>query len=122
MIITDQHNSPTILRRWRSRIRLADAESYVAYVEATGLRGYAEIEGNLGGEILLRDMGDGTAEITTLSWWRSLDAISAFAGSDIQRAVYYPEDEKYLLEKPELVEHHQVLASSPRIADHGEHR
>ena len=33
------------------------------------------------------------------------DAIVAFAGSDIERAVYYPEDDRYLLTRPDHVRH-----------------
>jgi len=37
-------------------------------------------------------------QFVTLSFWESRDAIVAFAGTDIEAAKYYPEDEKYLLE------------------------
>jgi heme-degrading monooxygenase HmoA len=61
--------------------------------------------GNLGFQMLLRDLGDGTTEVVTLSWWTAIEAIKAFAGEDHKRARYYPEDDRYLLEKPEGVEH-----------------
>ncbi|WP_420102923.1 hypothetical protein [Bosea sp. (in: a-proteobacteria)] len=32
--------------------------------------------------MLLRDLGDGTTEIVTLSRWISIEAIKAFAGAD----------------------------------------
>ena len=35
-------------------------------------------------------------------------AIEAFAGEDIDRAVYYPEDDRYLLERDQHVVHYQV--------------
>jgi hypothetical protein len=44
-----------------------------------------------------------------LTLWDSFDVIQAFAGSEIEKARYYPEDEKYLLEKPEKVIHYDVL-------------
>ena len=103
-------STTAILRRWRSRIRKEQASDYVNYIRATGLREYAEAPGNRGCQILLRDLGDGTMEVTTLSWWTDLDAIRAFAGKDIGKAVYYPEDDHYLLEKPLHVEHHEVVA------------
>lgn len=59
--------------------------------------------------MLLRDLGDGTTEVVTLSWWTSIEAIKAFAGEDHERARYYPEDDRYLLEKPEGVEHSDVV-------------
>ena len=60
--------------------------------------------------MLMRDLPDGSTEITTLSWWRSMDAVRAFAGRDPERARYYPEDDRFLLEKPDHVEHHSVIA------------
>ena len=30
-----------------------------------------------------------------------MDAIRGFAGDDVERAVYYPQDDRYLLTKPE---------------------
>ena len=78
---------------------------------ATGLEEYRATPGNLGCQMLLRPLGDGSTEVTTLSWWRSMEAIRGFAGDDAERAVYYPEDERFLLERPLTVEHHRVLAS-----------
>lgn len=105
-----------ILRRWSSLIRSEDREAYVAYIRQTGVSDYLAVEGNLGCEMLIRDLGGGRSEVTTLSWWRSMDAIRGFAGADVTRARYYPEDDRYLLEKPEAVEHHEVVvvALGPR--------
>jgi hypothetical protein len=57
--------------------------------------------------MLRRDEGDRTAFVT-LSFWDSLDAIRGFAGDDIERAVYYPEDDRYLVEHEDTVTHWQV--------------
>ncbi len=104
---TEDH--PVILRRWASRIRTADSEAYVQYIRGTGVTDYLATPGNLGCEMLLRDCGDGTTEVSTLSWWRSMDDIRAFAGDDVTRARYYPLDDRFLLAKPEHVEHHVVV-------------
>ena len=97
-----------IFRKWTGRIRTADSAAYVGYVEATGALHYTQTPGNLGYQILLRELGDGTSEISTISWWTDYDAVRAFAGEDYQRAAYYPEDDQYLVERPEFVEHHAV--------------
>lgn len=99
----------TILRRWASRIRTADRAAYTDYVRRTGVSDYGATPGNLGFQMLLRDLGDGTTEVVTLSWWTSIEAIQAFAGEDYQLARYYPEDDRFLLEKPEGVEHSEVV-------------
>lgn len=99
-----------VLRRWSSRIRKEQASEYVNYIRSTGLREYAQTPGNRGCQLLLRDLGDGSMEVTTLSWWTDLQAIAAFAGKEIDKAVYYPEDDRYLLERPLHVEHHEIVA------------
>jgi heme-degrading monooxygenase HmoA len=98
-----------ILRRWSSRIRTRDREDYVAYIKGTGVEDYLATPGNLGCQILLRDCGDGVTEVSTLSWWKSPESIRAFAGNDLDRARYYPLDDRFLLAKPESVEHHLVV-------------
>ncbi|MGH8140004.1 MAG: hypothetical protein ACREVV_17650 [Steroidobacteraceae bacterium] len=100
-----------ILRKWTGRIRTAERQDYVNYVVETGADEYEKTAGNLGYQILLRDLGDGTTEVTTLSWWRSMDAIRAFAGAEPEVARYYPQDDQYLLDRPRCVEHHMVMTS-----------
>lgn len=103
-------SGPVILRRWTGRIRTADAVPYLAYVARTGAMDYAATPGNLGFRLASRDLGDGTTEVVTLSWWRSMEAIRRFAGGDAGRALYYPEDDRFLIERPERVEHDAVPA------------
>ncbi|WP_210212495.1 hypothetical protein [Mesorhizobium sp. M2A.F.Ca.ET.042.01.1.1] len=109
--------SQVILRKWSGRIRTAEEEAYVAYIVKTGLKDYSETPGNLGCQMLMRTLGDGVSEITTLSWWRDMDAIRAFAGPQPERAVYYPEDDRFLLDRLEFVEHHRVIASDVRLGE-----
>jgi hypothetical protein len=58
--------------------------------------------------MLRRDEGERT-ECITLSLWESEDAIRAFAGDDIDAAVLYPEDERYLIGGESTVTHYQVV-------------
>ena len=91
----------TILREWRAELRRELADEYVAYMRDTGLADYRATPGNLGALIAVRDLDDERAEVITLSWWPSMDAIRGFAGDDVERAVYYPQDDRYLLTTPE---------------------
>jgi heme-degrading monooxygenase HmoA len=100
-----------ILRKWSGRIRTSQADEYIRYIGETGASHYTETAGNLGFQILLRDIGDGTSEISTISWWKDLDAVRRFAGDDYDVARYYSEDEQYLLDRPSFVEHHIVYRS-----------
>ena len=51
---------------------------------------------------------DDRAEFVTLSFWESRDAIVGFAGEDIERAVFYPEDDRFLVSRESHVEHYEA--------------
>ncbi|MEJ7894615.1 MAG: hypothetical protein WKF94_18435 [Solirubrobacteraceae bacterium] len=97
-----------IARIWRGVVRLSDAEDYARYINDTGLSEYASTPGNQGAWMLRRDEGDRT-EFITLSFWESRDAIRGFAGDDIEAAVFYPEDDRYLVERDDTVRHYDVV-------------
>jgi hypothetical protein len=59
--------------------------------------------------LLKRTLGD-TAEIGVLSFWRSRESIVAFAGADINKAVYYPKDRKFLEELTPELDHYEIVA------------
>jgi heme-degrading monooxygenase HmoA len=102
-VMTNQH---PVVRMWTGVVRTEDRDTYVDYVENTGMDAYRTTPGNLDAWLLARDLGDGRTEITTVSRWESLDAITRFAGADYERAVYYPEDNRYLLQRDEHVRHY----------------
>lgn len=97
-----------IARTWHGAVRVADAERYHAYLLDTGVPDYRRTPGNLGVYLLRRADGD-VAHFLLLTFWESWDAIRAFAGDDVERARYYPEDERYLLELEPTVTHYEVL-------------
>jgi heme-degrading monooxygenase HmoA len=97
-----------IARMWRGVVRREDADDYAVYIRDTGFTGYAETPGNRGAWMLRRDEGERT-EFITFSLWESLDAIRGFAGDDIETAVYYPEDERYLIEREDTVKHYEIV-------------
>ena len=47
--------------------------------------------------------------MTVISLWDDLEAICRFAGDEPEVAVYYAEDDRYLIDRPPHVEHHQVV-------------
>jgi hypothetical protein len=101
-----------ILRRWTGRIRTADESEYAAYIARTGGDAYTSTPGNLGWQMVFRELGDGVSEVATLSWWTDLEVIKDFAGEDYERAVYYPEDDRFLLDRPPGVDHFRVADGS----------
>jgi heme-degrading monooxygenase HmoA len=96
-----------VARMWRGWTQREDAEAYAAYVEQTGMAAYRATPGNRGAWILRRDEGD-RAEFVTLSFWDSLEAIRGFAGEDVERAVFYPEDDRFLVAREETVTHWEI--------------
>lgn len=99
-----------IARVWRGATRAEDADAYARYMERTGLSDYLKTPGNLGGYVLWRLEGE-KAEFITLSLWDSRDAIKGFAGEDIERAVFYPEDQRFLIDREVTVTHYHVVGS-----------
>jgi len=98
-----------IVRMWHGRTRPGQADAYAAFLAERAIPDYRATPGNLGVEILRRDAADATHFIT-LTHWASEDAIRAFAGDDLLKAKYYPEDDGFLLEfEPEVV-HYRVVA------------
>jgi heme-degrading monooxygenase HmoA len=97
-----------IARTWHGRVRAADADAYYAYLLRTGLSDYRSTPGNQGVQVLRRVDGE-VAQFLLITSWDSWEAIRAFAGDDPERARYYPEDDRWLLEKEPLVTHYEVL-------------
>jgi heme-degrading monooxygenase HmoA len=96
-----------IARIWSGAVRSGDADVYADYIRDTGFAEYGRTAGNRGAWLLRRDEGDRT-EFITLSLWDSVEAIRAFAGDDIEAAVLYPEDERYLIGGESAVTHYTV--------------
>ena len=101
-----------IARAWTGAVLRADADAYADYIRATDFAEYGRTAGNRGAWMLRRDDGDRT-EFITLSLWDSVDAIKAFAGEDIEAAVLYPEDERYLIDGESSVTHYEVVDQVP---------
>jgi hypothetical protein len=57
---------------------------------------------------MLRREAAARTEFVTFTLWDSVDAIRALAGDDIETAVYYPEDDRYLIERDLTVSHYEV--------------
>ena len=90
-------------------MRREDADAYADYIANTGMAEYRSTPGNQGAWMLRRDDRD-RSEIITFSLWDSPDSIRAFAGDDIDQAVFYPEDDRFLIERDRTVRHYEVVA------------
>ncbi len=101
-----------IARTWHGRVRLEQADAYQAYLAQTGLADYAATPGNRGVWVFRRTE-DGVTHFVLTTMWDSIEAIRRFAGDDYRLARYYPEDDKYLLEREPFVTHYDVVATLP---------
>ena len=97
-----------IARVWHGVTPAARAEQYAAYLRQTGIADCRATPGNRGVDVLRRLDGD-RAHFLFVSFWESLNAIRAFAGDDIRRARYYPEDPSFLLELEPMVRHYELF-------------
>lgn len=86
-----------ITRIWHGRTKAEHADEYLKFVEESGVPDYKSVPGNLSVEIWRRIEGD-ICHFWTVTKWDSLESIGAFAGADLEKAKYYPEDSRYLLE------------------------
>ena len=100
-----------IVRMWHGRTALAQAEEYTRFLNARAIPDYRGTPGTLSVHILRREQ-DGATHFITLTFWESLDSIRAFAGDQVDRAKYYPEDKNFLLEFEPTVQHWEVVGSA----------
>jgi heme-degrading monooxygenase HmoA len=97
-----------IARTWHGAVRAPDADAYHRYLLESGVPSLRATPGNRGVYVLRRIEGT-EAHFFLISLWESLEAIRAFAGDDLERARYYPEDRRYLLALEPRVTHYEVL-------------
>jgi heme-degrading monooxygenase HmoA len=97
-----------IARTWRGAVRREDGDAYADYLSRTGVPGYLRTDGNRGLTVLRREVDD-RCEFLLITLWESLDSVKAFAGPSYETAVFYPEDDRYLVERDHSASHWKVL-------------
>lgn len=100
-----------IARVWHGRTPEGQADEYFEYIKKTGIPGYKSTEGHRG-LFALKRTRNGASEFLLITLWDSVEAIKKFSGPDFEKAVYFPDDEKYLLEIEPYVDHFEVLLAS----------
>jgi heme-degrading monooxygenase HmoA len=104
-----------IARTWRGATAARDADTYVQYLLETGLTEFRQTQGNRGALVLRRIDGE-RAEFVVLSLWESEEAVRRFAGNDIEKAVFYPEDKRFLIDRDNHVTHYEVVFDSAAVS------
>jgi heme-degrading monooxygenase HmoA len=100
-----------IVRIWHGRTARNVADEYASFL-ARAVPETRALAGNLDVSVLRRDEGDIT-HFVTVTRWASEEAVRAFAGRDMLKAKYYPEDTGYLLEFEPEVQQFEVVARGP---------
>jgi heme-degrading monooxygenase HmoA len=100
-----------IARMWHGRVPTSKTQAYRDFLNQRAIGDYQAVPGNLAVYILEREEGAVT-HFVTLTFWESLEAIRGFAGDELERAKYYPEDKEFLLEFEPTVLHYEVAGRS----------
>jgi heme-degrading monooxygenase HmoA len=107
-----------IARIWRGAVAQADGDDYARYMNETGVAAYVSTPGNRGVWMLRRNVDD-KAQFLMFTLWDSMQAVEAFAGSMPEVAVFYPEDDRFLVERETVVTHYEVEThATPQRAEH----
>ena len=108
MMKANDRNRVRIARIWKGVAERSKADVFLDYMMKTGVKDFRLKEGNRGVYVLRRN-GKKRVEFLMVSLWDSVNAIRKFAGEEIDRASYYPEDEKLLVKLEPKVKHFEVL-------------
>jgi len=97
---------------WHGITSRKKSDQYLEYLKEKGVKDHVGTVGTKGVYVLRRIEGD-KAHFLIISLWNSFSSIGKFAGKDIDRAVYYPQDKDYLLELEPSVQHYERLHRQP---------
>jgi heme-degrading monooxygenase HmoA len=102
-----------IARIWSARTKPENWPAYQRHFTANVVPELRSIDGYAGAKLLKKKAGHtgDTVEITVITFWRSWQAIDAFAGSDREVAVVAPGVDALLIDYDRIVQHHDVVAS-----------
>lgn len=101
-----------IERVWSARTTREGAVRYAEYFRRAVVPELAAVPGYHGVRLLERELNGGI-EIVVVSRWHSLDAIRAFAGDEIDRAVVHDEAAALLSDYDRKVRHFGLIAECP---------
>ena len=95
-----------IARRWRGWTESAgEADAYVDHFESAVRPRLREIDGFVDATIERVENDAGRTEVVVVTSWESMDAISGFAGDDVEVAVVEPDAQVLLVEYDSRVHH-----------------
>jgi heme-degrading monooxygenase HmoA len=96
-----------IARTWHGIVPIKNAERFRNHLLKTGITEAVATSGNCGAYIYQQSQDD-WEHFFMISYWKDFDSIAAFAGSDPDTAVCYPDDCAFGLISDPIVIHHEV--------------
>jgi len=99
-----------IARIWHGKTNSNDFEAYTEFLKKIAIPDYQKTPGFKGLSFLRQIKGD-EGHFNLVTYWENIDVIKNFAGEDLEKAKYYPEDDEFLLEFEEHVQHYEVFAT-----------
>ena len=97
-----------IIREWRGRASPSRAEEYPKHFRDKVVPELRRLPGFAGAGLSRRQL-DGKLEFLVLTRWHSMDAIRAFAGDDVEKAVVEPGAAAALIDFDDSVRHYEVI-------------
>ncbi|MGA7487718.1 MAG: antibiotic biosynthesis monooxygenase [Xanthobacteraceae bacterium] len=101
-----------IVREWRGRADPAAAEAYPKHFREQVVPELRRLTGFAGAQLARRQIG-GKMEFFVLTRWQSIDAIRAFAGLDVEKAVVEPGAVAALTDFDPRARHYEVIEEVP---------
>jgi heme-degrading monooxygenase HmoA len=101
-----------VARLWKGRARPELADAYQRHVTTSVFPALQRLHGYVGGRVMRREAG-GLVEFLVITEWTSVNAIRAFAGDAIERAVVEPAAREVLADFDTHVEHFEVVEIVP---------
>ncbi|GAA5021006.1 hypothetical protein GCM10011506_03600 [Marivirga lumbricoides] len=96
-------------RVWEGKTRNEHSETYTEIIEERDIPNYRKTDGLIKLTFLKRSDNEFTY-FKLLTFWTDMDSIKKFTGPNLEEAVAYNEDEKYLVDFPGNIMHYEVFA------------
>jgi len=97
-----------IIREWRGRAAASNPEAYPVHFRDRVLPDLRQLPGFVGAHLSRRPLGV-KIEFLVLTRWKDIEAIRAFAGDDIGKAVVEPGAVAALIDFDATVQHYDVI-------------
>jgi hypothetical protein len=99
-----------IARIWTARTTPAQAPQYADYLRTHVFNQLGGIDGHIQ-SLLLQRHADAVVDVQVITFWRSLDAIRAFSGADVEAAVVTDTAKALLLDFDRRARHFEVAGA-----------